>query len=97
MSSANDGKFERTYSKVVGITGGMGFSGGGPLPRAVMGAESNIVITFKDIHGTEVQIGGGDNTNWARLYEGIEISDVVSVIDGAGTDISDGQKAFVLW
>tara|TARA_R100000315_G_C5173770_1_gene100422 strand:+ start:399 stop:680 length:282 start_codon:yes stop_codon:yes gene_type:complete len=92
------GYYDRTYHKVVGITGGMGFSGGkGPLPRAVMAAETNIVITFKDIHGTEVQIGGGDNANWARLYEGIEISDVVSIIDGTGTDISDGQKAFVLW
>mgnify|MGYP003129937617 FL=1 len=58
------GYYDRTYHKVVGITGGMGFSGGkGPLPRAVMAAETNIVITFKDIHGTEVQIGGGDNAN----------------------------------
>ncbi len=90
------GYYDRTYHKVVGITGGMGFSGGGPLPRAIMGADSSIKITFKDIHGTEVVIGDGGNTNWARLYEGIEVSDIVSV-EEAAAGVKEGPRAFVLW
>ena len=63
------GYHDRTYHKVVGITGGMGFSGGGPLPRAIMGSNTSVKITFKDIHGNEVVIGDGGNANFARLYE----------------------------
>ena len=88
MSRANDGKFETTYTKVVGITGGMGFSGGGPLPRALM-VGHKITITFKDIHGNEVTIGNQDNFHVTRMFEGLEVSDIVSV--------TGAQGAYVLW
>ena len=90
------GYYDRTYHKVVGITGGMGFSGGGPLPRAIMGSNTSVKITVKDIHGNEVVLGDGGNSNFARLYEGIEVSDIVSVVQGAG-GVPAGPRAFVLW
>ncbi len=89
MARANDGKFETTYTKVVGITGGMGFSGGGPLPRALLLARSSVAVTFKDIHGNEVTIGTQDNLDVTRMIEGLEVSDIVSV--------SGAQGAYVLW
>jgi len=89
------GYYDRTYHKVVGITGGMGFSGGGPLPRAIMGANFSVKITFKDIHGTEVVIGDNTSVNWSRLYEGIEVSDIVSV--SQSNNVQAGPRAFVLW
>ena len=95
MSSANDGKFERTYSKVVGITGGMGFSGGGPLPRGLLLAEQSISVTFKDIHGNEVTLGGSGAQFKSTLLEGLQVSDVLLVKDGAN---GAGQnKAAVVW
>ena len=72
MGSQNDGKFERTYSKVVGITGGMGFSGGGPLPRGLLLAEQSISVTFKDIHGNEVTLGGSGAPFKPTLLEGLQ-------------------------
>ena len=89
------GYYDRTYHKVVGITGGMGFSGGGPLPRAIMGSNTSVKITFKDIHGNEVVLGDGGNSNFARLYEGIEVSDIVSVVQSVS--VPAGPRAFVLW
>jgi len=95
MSSVNDGKFERTYSKVVGITGGMGFSGGGPLPRGLMMAEQSISVTFKDIHGNEVTVGGNGAQFKSTLLEGLQVSDVLLVKDGSN---GAGQnKAAVVW
>ncbi len=82
------GYHDRTYHKVVGVTGGMGFSGGGPLPRALM-IGHKIAITFKDIHGNEVTIGTQDNLDVTRMIEGLEVSDIVSV--------SGAQGAYVLW
>ena len=95
MSTLNDGKFERTYSKVVGITGGMGFSGGGPLPRGLLLAEQSISVTFKDIHGNEVTLGGSGAQFKSTLLEGLQVSDVLLVKDGAN---GAGQnKAAVVW
>ena len=95
MGSQNDGKFERTYSKVVGITGGMGFSGGGPLPRGLLLAEQSISVTFKDIHGNEVTLGGNASAFKPTLLEGLQVSDVLLVKDGAN---GAGQnKAAVVW
>ncbi len=95
MGSQNDGKFERTYSKVVGITGGMGFSGGGPLPRGLLLAEQSISVTFKDIHGNEVTLGGDGASFKPTLLEGLQVSDVLLVKDGAN---GAGQnKAAVVW
>jgi len=95
MSTLNDGKFERTYSKVVGITGGMGFSGGGPLPRGLLMAEQSITVTFKDIHGNEVTVGGNGGQFKSTLLEGLQVSDVLLVKDGAN---GAGQnKAAVVW
>jgi hypothetical protein len=91
MARANDGKFETTYTKVVGITGGMGFSGGGPLPRALLLATSSVAVTFKDIHGNEVTIGTSGADSKPALFEGIQVSDVISV-DGSGFN-----AAAVLW
>lgn len=95
MSTLNDGKFERTYSKVVGITGGMGFSGGGPLPRGLLMAGQAITVTFKDIHGNEVTVGGNGAAFKPTLVEGLQVSDVLLVKDGAN---GAGQnKAAVVW
>tara|TARA_R110002012_G_scaffold157483_1_gene318630 strand:+ start:8357 stop:8644 length:288 start_codon:yes stop_codon:yes gene_type:complete len=95
MSTLNDGKFERTYSKVVGITGGMGFSGGGPLPRGLLMAGQAISVTFKDIHGNEVTVGGNGAAFKPTLIEGLQVSDVLLVKDGAN---GAGQnKAAVVW
>ena len=95
MSSVNDGKFERTYSKVVGITGGMGFSGGGPLPRGLLLARAGISVTFKDIHGNEVTLGGNAAQFKPTLLEGLQVSDVLLVKDGVN---GAGQNtAAVVW
>ena len=91
MARANDGKFETTYTKVMGITGGMGFSGGGPLPRALLLARSSVSVTFKDIHGNEVTIGENTASSKPALFEGIQVSDVISVV-GSGFN-----AAAVLW
>ena len=82
------GYHTRTYHKVVGVTGGMGFSGGGPLPRALMTGQK-VSITFKDIHGNEVTIGSQSNLDLTRMFEGLEVSDIISV--------SGAQGAYVLW
>ena len=95
MSRANDGNFEVTYTKVVGITGGMGFSGGGPLPRALLLAQPRVTVTFKDIHGNEVTIGSTTVSSKPILIEGLQVSDVVLVQDASNTA---GQNvAAVVW
>mgnify|MGYP003153597270 CR=1 FL=1 len=95
MSRANDGNFETTYTKVVGITGGMGFSGGGPLPRALLLAESSIRVTFNDIHGNQVVIGHSAAAGKPTLLEGLQVSDVILVQDGS--DTAGKNAAAVLW
>ena len=82
------GYHDRTYHRVVGVTGGMGFSGGGPLPRALM-LGHKISITFKDIHGNEATIGSQNNNDVPRIIDGLEVSDVVSV--------SGANGAYLLW
>ena len=96
MARANDGNFETTYTKVVGITGGMGFSGGGPLPRALLLAEERIKVTFNDIHGNEVVIGfSATPAGKPILLEGLQVSDVILVEDQDGT--AGKNAAAVLW
>ena len=96
MTRANDGNFETTYTRVVGITGGMGFSGGGPLPRALLLAEGRIKVTFNDIHGNEVDIGfTGSGAGKPILLEGLQVSDVILVEDEFGT--AGKNAAAVLW
>lgn len=96
MSRANDGNFETTYTRVVGITGGMGFSGGGPLPRALLLAEDQITVTFKDIHGNEVVIGhSGSGAGKPILLEGLQVSDVILVESQSGT--AGKNAAAVVW
>ena len=96
MSRANDGNFETTYTKVVGITGGMGFSGGGPLPRALLLAEERIKVTFNDIHGNEVIAGfTASPAGKPILLEGLQVSDVILVEDQDGT--AGKNAAAVLW
>jgi len=95
MSRANDGNFETTYTKVVGITGGMGFSGGGPLPRALLIAQSSVSVTFYDIHGNEVTVNSTTSRGKPTLLEGIQVSDVKSVTLLSGTAVKN--SAAVLW
>ena len=95
MARANDGKFETTYTKVMGITGGMGFSGGGPLPRALLFAKPNITVIFKDIHGNEVTLGHTNQASKPILLEGLQVSDVILVKDGTST--AGKNAAAVLW
>jgi hypothetical protein len=96
MGRANDGNFETTYTRVVGITGGMGFSGGGPLPRALLLAKEQVKVTFNDIYGNEVVIGhAGSGAGKPTLLEGLQVSDVILVEDNLGT--AGKNAAAVLW
>ena len=95
MARANDGNFETTYTKVVGITGGMGFSGGGPLPRALLFSQPSVTVTFNDIHGNEVTIGDPTAASKPALLEGIQVSDVILVKDGIST--AGKNAAAVVW
>tara|TARA_R100001082_G_scaffold92371_1_gene59012 strand:- start:22 stop:309 length:288 start_codon:yes stop_codon:yes gene_type:complete len=95
MSRANDGNFEVTYTKVVGITGGMGFSGGGPLPRGLLLSQPSVTVTFNDIHGNEVTIGSNTVASKPTLLEGLQVSDVILVKDGNNT--AGTNAAAVVW
>ena len=95
MSRANDGNFETTYTKVVGITGGMGFSGGGPLPRGLLFSQPSVTVTFKDIHGNEVTLGYNTIASKPILLEGLQVSDVILVKDGNNT--AGKNAAAVVW
>ena len=95
MARANDGNFETTYTKVVGITGGMGFSGGGPLPRGLLLSVPAITVIFKDIHGNEVTVGSSTNSSKPILLEGLQVSDVIRVKGGIST--ASKNSAAVVW
>ena len=58
-------------------------------------AGERISVTFKDIHGNEVTVGGNSATFKPTLVEGLQVSDVLLVKDGAN---GAGQnKAAVVW